>query len=118
MVKSQHQNQHENECESVDSQSTFSYEQLKAKSENPVTGIDFKRREVCFFIRFIPLSSVFYFLLWLTECCLGLSLCWRIWGSSRSDKRGVLQNTEVEARHDEEESWSVLGIEMRANDKI
>ena len=27
-------------------QSTFSYEQLKAKSENPVTGIDFKRREV------------------------------------------------------------------------
>ncbi|CAH1432248.1 unnamed protein product [Lactuca virosa] len=35
----------ENECESVDSQSTFSYEQLRAKSENPVTGIDFKRRE-------------------------------------------------------------------------
>lgn len=29
-------------------QSTFSYEQLRAKSENPVTGIDFKRREVCF----------------------------------------------------------------------
>lgn len=27
-------------------QSTFSYEQLRAKSENPVTGIDFKRREV------------------------------------------------------------------------
>lgn len=27
-------------------QSTFSYDQLKAKSENPVTGIDFKRREV------------------------------------------------------------------------
>lgn len=26
-------------------QSTFSYDQLKAKSENPVTGIDFKRRE-------------------------------------------------------------------------
>lgn len=26
--------------------STFSYEQLKAHSENPVTGIDFKRREV------------------------------------------------------------------------
>lgn len=26
--------------------STFSYDQLKAKSENPVTGIDFKRREV------------------------------------------------------------------------
>ncbi|KAM0008068.1 putative villin headpiece, villin/Gelsolin, ADF-H/Gelsolin-like domain superfamily [Helianthus debilis subsp. tardiflorus] len=35
----------ENECESVDSQSTFSYEQLRAKSENPVKGIDFKRRE-------------------------------------------------------------------------
>lgn len=27
-------------------QSTFSYERLKAHSENPVTGIDFKRREV------------------------------------------------------------------------
>lgn len=25
---------------------TFTYEQLQAKSENPVTGIDFKRREV------------------------------------------------------------------------
>ena len=25
---------------------TFSYDQLKAKSDNPVTGIDFKRREV------------------------------------------------------------------------
>ncbi|KAJ0921211.1 putative villin headpiece, villin/Gelsolin, ADF-H/Gelsolin-like domain superfamily [Helianthus annuus] len=35
----------EPECVSVDSQSTFSYEQLRAKSENPVTGIDFKRRE-------------------------------------------------------------------------
>ncbi|KAL8208538.1 hypothetical protein R6Q57_007950 [Mikania cordata] len=35
----------ENECEGVDSQSTFSYEQLRAKSENPVKGIDFKRRE-------------------------------------------------------------------------
>lgn len=39
----------ESECDSVDSQSTFTYEQLKAKSENPVTGIDFKRREVCFY---------------------------------------------------------------------
>ncbi|KAI7985068.1 Villin-2 [Camellia lanceoleosa] len=28
------------------SQSTFSYEQLKAHSDDPVTGIDFKRREV------------------------------------------------------------------------
>ncbi|KAF5804279.1 putative villin headpiece, villin/Gelsolin, ADF-H/Gelsolin-like domain superfamily [Helianthus annuus] len=35
----------EPECVSVDSRSTFSYEQLRAKSENPVTGIDFKRRE-------------------------------------------------------------------------
>lgn len=30
-------------------QTTLSYDQLKAKSENPVTGIDFKRREVCFY---------------------------------------------------------------------
>ncbi|KAK9055494.1 hypothetical protein SSX86_026577 [Deinandra increscens subsp. villosa] len=36
----------ETECDtSVDSQSTFSYDQLRAKSDNPVTGIDFKRRE-------------------------------------------------------------------------
>ncbi|KAL2923591.1 Villin-2 [Bienertia sinuspersici] len=30
---------------SESAQSTFSYEQLRARSENPVTGIDFKRRE-------------------------------------------------------------------------
>uniref|UniRef100_A0A803P6R3 HP domain-containing protein n=1 Tax=Cannabis sativa TaxID=3483 RepID=A0A803P6R3_CANSA len=35
--------QFENDGES--NLSTFSYDQLKAKSENPVTGIDFKRRE-------------------------------------------------------------------------
>ncbi|KAL0334312.1 UNVERIFIED_CONTAM: Villin-2 [Sesamum angustifolium] len=35
--------QDENGSES--SQSIFSYDQLKAKSDNPVTGIDFKRRE-------------------------------------------------------------------------
>lgn len=35
--------QDENGGEST--QSTFSYERLKAKSDNPVTGIDFKRRE-------------------------------------------------------------------------
>ncbi|KAL8162317.1 hypothetical protein V2J09_013806 [Rumex salicifolius] len=32
-----------NACEG--SQTTFTYEQLRAKSDNPVTGIDFKRRE-------------------------------------------------------------------------
>ena len=42
-------------------QSTFSYEQLKAKSENPVTGIDFKRREVC------PAIDVFKFTLSFSE---------------------------------------------------
>ncbi|KAL3632481.1 Villin-3 [Castilleja foliolosa] len=30
---------------SENSQTTFSYDQLRAKSDNPVTGIDFKRRE-------------------------------------------------------------------------
>ncbi|XWS43130.1 hypothetical protein CRYUN_Cryun16bG0075900 [Craigia yunnanensis] len=35
----------QDETGSGSTQSTFSYEQLKAKSENPVTGIDFKRRE-------------------------------------------------------------------------
>nr|XP_011468035.1 PREDICTED: villin-3-like [Fragaria vesca subsp. vesca] len=37
------QEQDENGSESC--QSTFSYDQLRAKSDNPVTGIDFKRRE-------------------------------------------------------------------------
>lgn len=31
------------------SQITFDYERLKAKSDNPVTGIDFKQREVGYF---------------------------------------------------------------------
>ncbi|KAK4481700.1 hypothetical protein RD792_012608 [Penstemon davidsonii] len=35
----------QNENGSDSNQSTFSYEQLRAKSDNPVTGIDFKRRE-------------------------------------------------------------------------
>ncbi|CAL8169673.1 unnamed protein product [Prunus armeniaca] len=35
----------QDEIDSESSQSTFSYDQLRAKSENPVTGIDFKRRE-------------------------------------------------------------------------
>ncbi|KAJ7976768.1 Villin-2 [Quillaja saponaria] len=35
----------ENVQEADDSQSTYSYDQLKAKSDNPVSGIDFKRRE-------------------------------------------------------------------------
>ncbi|KAL9254368.1 Villin-2-like protein [Drosera capensis] len=33
------------EARTEGTQSTFSYDQLKARSENPVTGIDFKRRE-------------------------------------------------------------------------
>lgn len=37
----------QDEVGSESGQSTFSYDQLKAKSDNPVTGIDFKRREVC-----------------------------------------------------------------------
>lgn len=35
----------EEDSASGSTQSTFSYEQLRARSENPVTGIDFKRRE-------------------------------------------------------------------------
>lgn len=35
--------QEENDC---GSRQTFSYDQLKAKSDNPVKGIDFKKREV------------------------------------------------------------------------
>lgn len=32
----------------LSSQSTFTYEQVRVKSENPVPGIDLKRREVSF----------------------------------------------------------------------
>lgn len=39
------QEEEQDENDSGTTQSTFSYDQLKAKSENPVTGIDFKRRE-------------------------------------------------------------------------
>lgn len=49
VLESQETEQDESGGEST--QTTFSYEQLRAKSENPVTGIDFKRREVgCFMI--------------------------------------------------------------------
>jgi hypothetical protein len=34
-------------------QSTFSYDQLKAHSDNPVKGIDFKRREVGPILKFV-----------------------------------------------------------------
>ena len=42
------------ENDSGSSGSTFSYDQLKAKSDNPVTGIDFKRREVGPFTMSLP----------------------------------------------------------------
>lgn len=38
-------------------QSIFAYEQLRAKSQNPVTGIDFKRREVSSIHHFYYLNS-------------------------------------------------------------
>lgn len=37
---------HEGDDEPEAVHAIFSYDQLKAKSDNPVTGIDFKRREV------------------------------------------------------------------------
>lgn len=39
---------------------TFSYESLKSKSSNPVTGINYKRREVCLymFYRFFYYSFI------------------------------------------------------------
>lgn len=36
----------QDEAETTGPPTIFSYDQVKAKSENPVTGIDFKRREV------------------------------------------------------------------------
>ena len=58
----------QDETGSGSTQSTFSYEQLKAKSENPVTGIDFKRREVC------PAIDVFKFALSFSEYSCSYSL--------------------------------------------
>lgn len=36
---------------------TFSYERLKSKSSKPVTGIDYKRREVCNLMVFLILCN-------------------------------------------------------------
>ena len=40
------QDTEQEENDDGNSQSTFCYDQLKAHSDNPVKGIDFKRREV------------------------------------------------------------------------
>lgn len=45
--RSEHQETIEEDSELKPPDEVFSYEQLKAKSENPATGIDTKRREVC-----------------------------------------------------------------------
>lgn len=40
----------------LSSPSTFTYDQVRVKSENPVPGIDLKRREVTYFITFQNLT--------------------------------------------------------------
>ena len=49
------------------SQSTFSYERLKAHSDNPVTSIDFKRREVGWLVQLSlhSNSSLFWLLFFI-----------------------------------------------------
>lgn len=56
--------QEQDDNNSEGSQTIFSYERLKVKSGNPVTGIDFKRREVC------GLNCIQYsFLMVIFHCC-------------------------------------------------
>ncbi|KAG6769188.1 hypothetical protein POTOM_024805 [Populus tomentosa] len=47
------QDTEQEENDDGNSQSTFSYDQLKARSDNPVKGIDFKRREVGPILKFV-----------------------------------------------------------------
>lgn len=55
---------------SESSQSTFSYDQLKVKSDNPVTGIDFKRREVCPVMNFSTFLKIIIGLVIMVFICL------------------------------------------------
>lgn len=41
--------------ENIEDGSTFSYDQLKTKSSKPVSGIDFKRREVSIYLHIVVL---------------------------------------------------------------
>lgn len=50
----------QNVCETETTGAIFTYGRLQAKSENPVTGIDFKRREVN---RLCPTSFFFFLVL-------------------------------------------------------
>lgn len=87
---SEAQQESKQENGSGSTQSTFSYEQLKAKSENPVTGIDFKRREVC------PAFDVLKFTLYLFSEYFhvlnfsGLFVRWGISDSIRDGKGSIL----------------------------
>ncbi|KAK8546213.1 hypothetical protein V6N12_027008 [Hibiscus sabdariffa] len=82
---------------------TYSYDQLKSKSENPATGIDLKRREVrpavdvskstlILFSSYIGVLTLFVFDL------SDLSVRRGVRDGIRDDERSILQNAEVEAR--------------------
>ena len=85
------------ETASGNTQSTFSYEQLRAKSENPVTGIDFKRREVGAFLRLLierNNDSCFDgFLIFTCFIALDLSIRRRIQVYFQYDKGRILQTS-------------------------
>ena len=75
------------------SRSTFSYDQLKARSDNPVTGIDFKRREVCLVMNvIIPISINGYMDIQCTCPFVfpGLSLRWGVPDCIWNDERSIL----------------------------
>lgn len=105
------QDTEQDEINNESGQSTFMYDQLKAHSDNPVTGIDFKRREVrpienvlqCTIIYSKVGSHVFVYLHFA-----GLPVRRGIPDSTWYDKRSILQTTKMEAGHAEEESRFVL----------
>lgn len=75
---------------------TFTYEQLQAKSENPVTGIDFKRREVNLLSsvsvlsrRYLSTSCVG--ILFLESILSGLSIQRRVQNCIWDRERSILQ---------------------------
>ena len=103
----------QDESESESSRSTFSYDQLRAKSDNPVTGIDFKRREVglvnvVIFINICFEIIVTYRRLGFSDLSLWRGVSDYIWDAERC----FLSTAKVEARHAEEESWFILEAEV------
>ena len=80
------------ESDDGNGQSTFCYDQLKAHSDNPVKGIDFKRREVgpildaVTWVCFLDWYSGFIFVFDFS----GISIRWGVPNYFWGDKRSIL----------------------------